>query len=133
MGIEPRPITPLREFEKALNSAELSENELELIEYIRHIGIFTQPILMRDLRLSPKPPVLSLLCVSCRKIGEKIPDHFEAVRRWSKSISKYGVRWDGDLLCSTAMNVDGEPLTPDAGTCPYDTLVVHKELFQGLD
>ena len=127
-----RPITPIEEFEKALNSAGLSEREQELIEYIRYIGVFTQPSLVKDLRLNPKPPVLSILCEICRKIGSKMPDHFSDIREWSKSISDHGVRWDGDLLCSTAWNIDGEPLTPEAGTCPYDTFVVHKELFQGL-
>tara|TARA_Y100001968_G_C18821810_1_gene464980 strand:+ start:59 stop:460 length:402 start_codon:yes stop_codon:yes gene_type:complete len=128
-----RPKTPLEDFEKALSNAELSESEQELIEYIRYIGVFTQPILVKALRLNPKPPVLSVLCEICRKIGNQIPDHFESVRLWSKSVSDYGVRWDGDLICSSVWNIDGEPLTPDAGTCPYDTFVVHKELFLGLD
>ena len=128
-----RPITPIEEFEKALNSAGLSEREQELIEYIRYIGVFTQPSLVKDLRLNPKPPVLSVLCEICRKIGSQMPDHFEDVRSWSKKVSDYGVRWDGDLLCSSVWNVDGQPLTPDAGTSPYDTFVVHKELFKGLD
>ena len=124
---------PLKQFEKALEIAELSENELELIEYIRYIGVFTQPSLVKDLRLNPKPPVLSILCNICRKIGKHMPDHFESVRKWSESVNKYGVRWDGDLICSTVYNVDGDPLTPEEGTTPYETLAVHKELFQGLD
>ena len=128
-----RPKTPLEEFEKALVKAELSESDYELVEYIRYIGVFTQPSLVKDLRLKTKPPVLSILCEVCRKIGKHIPNHFEAVREWSKSVSEYGVRWDGDLVCSTVWNVDGQPLTPDAGTAPYDTFAVHKELFQGLD
>ena len=128
-----RPITPLEEFEKALVKADLLESEQELIEYIRYVGVFTQPSLVKELRLSSKPPVLSLVCEICRKIGSHIPNHFDAVREWSKSISEYGVRWDGDLLCSAAWNVDGQPLSPDAGTCPYDILVVHKELFKGFD
>ncbi|WP_320664765.1 hypothetical protein [Prochlorococcus sp. MIT 1223] len=131
--ILPRPITPLEEFERALFKANLSESDLELIEYIRYIGVFNQPSLVKDLRLKPKPPVLSIICECCRKIGGYMPSHFEAVRIWSKSINPFGVRWDGDLLCSSAWNVDGDPLTPEAGTSPYDTLVVHKELFQGLD
>ena len=128
-----RPITPVKEFEMALVKAELLESEYELIEYVRYIGVFTQPSLVKDLRLPSKPPVLSILCKVCRKIGIHIPNHFEAVRKWSQSVSEYGVRWDGDLLCSTAMNIDGQPLTPDAGTSLYDTLVVHKELFKGFD
>tara|TARA_B100000700_G_C14745805_1_gene715168 strand:+ start:216 stop:617 length:402 start_codon:yes stop_codon:yes gene_type:complete len=133
MKVSSRPKIPLEEFEKALKLAELSESEYELIEYIRYVGVFTQPSLMKDLRLKPKPPVLSILCEICRKVGRFVPSHFEAVREWSKSVSEYGVRWDGDLLCSTVSNIDGEPLTPDAGTAPYDTFAVHKEFFQGLE
>tara|TARA_Y100001968_G_C19368871_1_gene724013 strand:- start:239 stop:640 length:402 start_codon:yes stop_codon:yes gene_type:complete len=133
MNLPPRPRTPLQDFERALVSAQLTESEQELIEYIRYVGVFTQPGLVKDLRLNPKPPVLSVLCEICRKIGNQIPDHFEAVRLWSKSVSDHGVRWDGDLLCSSVWNIDGEPLSPEAGTTPYDTFVVHKELFQGLD
>ena len=60
------------------------------------------------------------------------PEHFTEIRLWSKSISVHDVHWDGDLICSTAQTIDGIPLTPEAGTTPYETLVVHKELFTGL-
>ena len=133
MEFIPRPVTPIDKFEKALSLSALSESDNELIEYIRYIGVFNQPTLVRDLRLKPKPPVLSIICGICRKIGAHMPEHFLAVRAWSESISEHGVRWDGDLICSTAMNIDGEPLTPEARTTPYDTFVVHKELFQGID
>ena len=133
MKVLPRPKIPVEVFEKALLISDLTEDEYELIDYIRHIGVFTQPLLVKDLRLKPKPPALSILCEACRKLGKNMPTHFEKVRSWSKSVSEYGVRWDGDLVCSAACNIDGEPLTPDAGTTPYDTLVVHKELFKGLD
>tara|TARA_Y100001968_G_scaffold143210_1_gene130843 strand:- start:991 stop:1392 length:402 start_codon:yes stop_codon:yes gene_type:complete len=132
MDILSRPKISLDEFEEALRIADLSESEQELIEYIRYVGVFTQPSLVRDLRLNPKPPVLSVLCEVCRKIGKHIPNHFEAVRHWSKLVSENGVRWDGDLLCSSALNIDGQFLTPEAGTAPYDTFAVHKEFFQGL-
>lgn len=128
-----RPITPLKDFDNALKLARLSESEYELIEYIRYVGVFTQPSLVKELRISPKPPVLSILCEICRQIGKHIPDHFESVREWSKTISEHGVRWDGDLICSNALNIDGEPLTPEARTAPFDTFAVHKELFLGLD
>ena len=128
-----RPKISADEFEKALEIAGLSESEQELIEYIRYVGVFTQPSLVKDLRLKSKPPVLSILCEVCRKIGKHIPNHFEAVREWSKSISEHGVRWDGELLCSPVWNIDGEPLTPEARTAPYDTFAVHKEFFKGLD
>ena len=133
MQTSSRPKISVDEFDKALIDADLSESEQELIEYIRYVGVFTQPSLVKDLRLPSKPPLLSIICEICRKIGKHLPNHFEAVREWSKSISEYGVRWDGDLLCSTVLNIDGEPLTPDSGTAPYDTFVVHKEFFQGLD
>ena len=129
----PRPITPVEMFEKALDNAQLPENEYELIEYIRYKGIFTQPSLVKELRLKSKPPVLSVLCEICRKIGAYMPDHFELVREWSKLMSEHGVRWDGDLVCSNALNIDGEPLTPESRTAPFHTFAVHKELFLGLD
>ena len=61
-----------------------------------------------------------------------MPDHFLAVRTWSEAISEHGVRWDGDLICSTALNIDGIRLTPESGTTQYHTFAVHKELFRGL-
>ena len=128
-----RPITPLKEFEKALEIADLSTDEKELIDHIRYIGTFTQVSLTKSLRLPCKPPVLSVLCEVCRKIGKQMPDHFEAVRKWSKVVSQDDIRWDGDLVCSTAWNIDGERLSPESGTCHYHTFVVHKELFKGLD
>ncbi len=128
-----RPITPLDSFEQALESAKLTQSEKELIEYIRFVGTFTQVSLTKSLRLKPKPPALSILCEICRKLGEQMPEHFEAVREWSKAVSEDGVRWDGDLICSTAWNIDGERLTPESGTTQYHTFSVHKELFQGLD
>ncbi len=128
----PRPLTPLEDFEKALELASLSTSELELIDYIRYIGVFSQPSLVKDLRLKTKPPVLSLLCEICRRIGGHIPEHFQEVRKWSENISEHGVRWDGELICTTARNFEGEPLAPEVGTAPFEILVVHKELFTGL-
>ncbi|WP_269623387.1 hypothetical protein [Prochlorococcus marinus] len=133
MKIIQRPITPLEEFEKALELAELSESDKELIEYIRYKGVFSQPTIVKELRLKTKPPVLSTLCVVCRKIGKYMPDHFGLVREWSKSINEHGVKWDGDLVCSATKNIDGILLTPEAGTALYDILAVHKELFSGLN
>ena len=132
MQVQFRPILSAEHFEKAIESAKLSESDQELIEYIRYIGVFSQPSIIRDLRIKSKPPVLSTLCEICRKIGAQVPEHFAAIRLWSKSISAHNVHWDGDLICSTAQNIDGIPLTPEAGTTPYETLVVHKELFTGL-
>ena len=104
----------------------------ELIEYIRYTGVFSQPSLIKDLRLNPKPPVLSILCEACRSIGSQIPDHFTEIREWSKKVSEHGVHWDGNLICSTAKNFEGEPLAPEAGTAQFEIFVVHKELFTGL-
>ena len=128
-----RPITPIDLFDEALVKAEMTIIEEQIIEYIRFIGVFNQVTLAQALKLDSKPPVLSILCVVCRKIGEHMPDHFEAVRKWSQNDSEYGVRWDGNLVCSTAWNSDGERLIPESGTTQYHTFVVHKELFQGLN
>ena len=75
-----RPKLAESDFEKALKNTTLSEMEQELIDYIRYAGVFSQPSLVKDLRLNSKPPVLSILCEICRKIGENMPEHFEAVR-----------------------------------------------------
>ncbi len=68
-----RPIISVEYFENALKKSRLNKEEQELIEFIRYIGVFSQPSLVRDLRLKPKPPVLSILCEACRKIGNEMP------------------------------------------------------------
>ncbi len=123
----------VKAFEEAVNRAGLSSNEQEIIDHIRYTGVFNQVTLTKDLRLRAKPPVLSTLCEICRKIGKHIPDHFDSVRTWSETQNEYGVRWDGNLVCSTAKNGDGEDLTPEAGTTQYHTFVIHKEFFNGLE
>ena len=128
-----RPITPVEEFEKACITANLNKIEQKIIDHIRYVGVFTQPSLTKDLKLNTKPPVLSVLCEICRKIGAYIPDHFNSVRGWSKEINEHNVKWDGDLVCSLVWNIDGERLSPENGTSLYHTFAVHKELFQGLD
>ncbi len=128
-----RPITNLEEFENALKKADLEDVDRELIDYIRFIGTFTQPILTKDLNIKAKPPILSRLCEACRKIGEYMPEHFELVREWSKQVSNEGVRWDGDLICSSAFNIDGERLAPEAKTALFHNFAVHRELFKGFD
>ena len=128
-----RPITPVDEFEEACKRANLNDKEQKIIDHIRYVGVFTQPSLAKDLKLDSKPPVLSLLCEICRKIGKYMPDHFCNVINWSKEINEYNVKWDGDLVCSLAWNNDGERLSPENGTSLYHTFAVHKELFQGLD
>ena len=128
-----RPITPVKEFEEACKKAKLDNKEQKIIDYIRYVGVFTQPSLTKALKLESKPPILSVLCEICRKIGKYMPDHFNSVRNWSKEINEHKVKWDGDLICSLAWDKDGERLSPENGTCLYHTFAVHKELFQGLD
>ena len=127
-----RPITSRKSFEEAIKLAQLSATEEQIIDHIRFIGVFNQVSLSQTLRLESKPPALSVLCEACRKIGGKMPEHFEAIRKWSQDNSEYGVRWDGNLICSSAWNSDGERLTPESGTTQYHTFAVHKELFLGL-
>ncbi len=116
----------------AISKAFLSELEKDIIEYIRFVGTFTQPIIVKALNISSKPPVLSILCESCRKIGNEIPDHFNKVREWSEVISVDGVRWDGDLICSTTFNIDGLRLSPEFHTTQFHNFAVHPEFFNGL-
>ena len=111
----------------------LNNTEQKIIDHIRYVGVFTQPSLTKDLKLNSKPPLLSVLCEICRKIGKYMPEHFSNVREWSKQINEHNVKWDGDLVCSLAWNKDGQRLTPENGTSLYHTFAVHKELFQGLD
>ena len=128
-----RPITPVKEFEEACKKANLNNKEQKIIDHIRYVGVFTQPSLTKELKLESKPPILSVLCEICRKIGKHMPDHFNSVREWSKEINEHKVKWDGELICSLAWNKDGERLSPENGTSLYHTFAVHKELFQGLD
>ena len=128
-----RPITPLKEFEIALNKAELSDKDYELIDYIRYTSVFTQPSLIKDLKRPSKPPLLSVLCQICRKIGSEMPDHFNKVIKWSIEISDHDTKWDAHLICAEAFNIDKIPLSPIHGTTLFDVLVVHKELFLGFD
>ena len=83
--------------------------------------------------LSSKPPIFSIICEVCRKIGLLMPEHFSEVRNWSKQISQHNTKWDGHLICAEAFSIDKNPLSPDSRTSLYDVLVVHKELFIGFD
>lgn len=128
-----RPITPIDEFERALDKAALTKEEYELIDYIRYTSVFTQPSLIKDLKRPSKPPLLSVLCQICRKIGSEMPDHFKKVIEWSIEISDHNTKWDAHLICAEALNIDKIPLSPIHGTTLFDVLVVHKELFLGFD
>ena len=128
-----RPITPIEEFERALDKAALTKEEYELIDFIRYTSVFTQPSLIKDLKRPSKPPVFSVLCQICRKIGSEMPDHFKKVIEWSIEISDHDTKWDAHLICAEALNIDKIPLSPIHGTTLFDVLVVHKELFLGFD
>ena len=71
-----RPITPVDEFEQACIKAKLNNKEQKIIDHIRYVGVFTQPSLTKDLKLDSKPPILSVLCEICRKIGKNMPEHY---------------------------------------------------------
>ena len=131
--INQRPITPIEEFEIALSEAELSDEDYELIDYIRYTSVFTQPSLVKDLKRPSKPPLLTNLCQICRKIGSQMPEHYEKVIDWSIQMSDYNTRWDGHLICAEALSVDKIPISPSYGTSLFYVLVVHKELFLGFD
>jgi len=128
-----RPITPIEEFERALHKADLTNEDHELIDYIRYTSVFTQPSLIKDLRRPSKPPLLTVLCQICKKIGSEMPDHFKQVIDWSINISEHSTRWDAHLICAEALNIENIPLSPAHGTSLFDVLVVHKELFLGFD
>ena len=128
-----RPITPIEEFEKAIYRADLTSEDHELIDYIRYTSVFTQPSLVKDLRRPSKPPLLTILCQICRKIGLEMPEHFQKVIDWSMQMSEHDTRWDAHLICAEALNIDNLPLSPGHGTCLFDVLVVHKELFLGFE
>ena len=128
-----RPIVQIDEFQEACRLANLTDDEQKLIDFIRYKGIFTQQILIRELGMKSKPPALTIICKVCRKIGENMPNHFKQVREWSQQYNEFKVKWDGDLICSYVLNIDGEKLCPENPNAQYHTFSVHKELFQGLD
>ena len=76
----PRPIISATAFDSACGKAHLSSDQLELIDFIRYIGVFNQLTLTQSLGLSSKPPALSILCETCRLIGKEIPKHFADIR-----------------------------------------------------
>ena len=127
-----RPKISSESLDNAISMASLTDVEADIIEYIRFVGTFTQPIVVKALKISSRPPVLSILCESCRKIGSQIPEHFLKVRDWSEMVSVDGVRWDGDLICSSTFNIDGLRLSPEFMTTQFHNFAVHPEFFTGL-
>ena len=63
-----RPITPVEEFEIALNKAALSDEDYELIDYIRYTSVFTQPSLVKDLKRPSKRPFLQIFAKYAGKL-----------------------------------------------------------------
>ena len=128
-----RPTLDPDEINQAINQAELSEIEIDIIEYVRYIGVFNELSLRKALSMPSKPPALYRLCKACEKIGHQLPDQFQKMMTWSEHQSDDNIAWQGNLLCSIAYTCDGAKLQPENGTSLYHTFVVHKELFNGLD
>ena len=128
-----RPKLDVAQFNQALTSSLLSEEEELIIEYIRYTGIFDELKIRKDLSLPSKPPALWILAQACEKIGEKIPEHFTKIKSWSKSRSEDAIAWDGDLVCCIVYNCDGLEISPTSGTALYHTFAVHRELFLGIN
>ena len=127
-----RPVLTADLFDQALSSASLTDEEEELIEFVRYTGVIDELILRKGLSLPAKPPALCRLSSICDKIGTTIPDHFGAVMQWSAEQNEDNIAWKGNLICNIAYNSDGIELSPNAGTTLYYTYVVHQELFIGL-
>ena len=127
-----RPQLNSEHFDRAIAGSALTEDERELIEFVRFTGVIDELILRKGLSLPTKPPALCKLADACEKLGAMIPDHFEAVLAWSAERNEDGIAWRGNLLCNIACNSDGIELSPNAGTALYHTYVVHQELFTGL-
>ncbi len=127
-----RPKLNIEAFEIALENAGLDNEELDIIEHIRYIGIFDELSLRKSLNLPAKPPALYRLNKACEKISVSLPEHTEQMFQWSISQSPDQIGWMGNLVCSIGFNADGERLEPERGTVLYHTFVVHKELFNGL-
>ena len=68
-----RPRLNVEAFETALQNAELDPGEVEIIEYIRYIGIFDELSLRKALALPSKPPALYRLNQACKKIAGQLP------------------------------------------------------------
>ena len=128
-----RPKLDVAQFNQALASSLLSDEEESIIDYIRYTGVFDELKMRKDLSLPSKPPALWLLAQACEKIGEKIPEHFSKIKTWSKSRSEDAIAWDGNLVCCIVYNCDGIEVSPTSGTALYHTFAVHRELFLGLD
>ncbi|MEC7896600.1 MAG: hypothetical protein VX105_01410 [Cyanobacteriota bacterium] len=133
MSVALRPALDPHRFETALLKAELSEDEAEIIDHIRYIGVFNELSLRQSLSLTSKPPALYKLCKACTKIGAHIANDFSEMMSWSQTQSDDQIAWHGNLICSIAYTCDGHKLQPEDGTSLYHTFAVHRELFNGLE
>ena len=133
MSVAPRPALNLDRFETAKLKAELSDDETEIIDYVRYIGVFNELSLRQALSLASKPPALYKLCKACEKIGIHCANDFAEMMSWSQAQSDDNIAWHGNLVCSIAYSCDGHKLQPEDGTSLYHTFTVHQELFNGLE
>lgn len=67
-----RPVLTADLFDQALSSASLTDDEEELIEFVRYTGVIDELILRKGLSLAAKPPALCRLSNICDKIGATI-------------------------------------------------------------
>ena len=128
-----RPTLNPDEIDSAISKANLSDIEIEIVEYIRYIGVFNELSLRKALSMPAKPPALYQLCKACEKIGQHIPEEFSDMMTWSERQSDDKIAWQGNLICAIAYTCDGTKLQPENKTSLYHTFVVHKELFNGLE
>ena len=133
MSVAPRPALDPKRFEAALLKADLSDDETEIIDYIRYTGVFNELSLRQSLSLASKPPALYKLCKACTKIGAHMATEFADMMSWSQAHSDDHIAWHGNLVCSIAYSCDGHKLQPENGTSLYHTFAVHQELFNGLE
>ena len=97
-------------FEIALENAGLDNEEWDIIEHIRYIGIFDELSLRKALNLPGKPQALYRLNKACEKIAVSLPEHTEQMLQWSICQSPDQISWMGNLVCSIGFNADGERL-----------------------
>ena len=128
-----RPVLNPHQLEEAIDRANLSSAEAEIIDYIRYMGVFNELTLRQALSLPSKPPALYRLCKACEKIGLELSADYEEMMTWSANENDDNIAWQGNLVCAIASTCDGEKLQPESGTSLYHTFAVHKELFNGLD
>ena len=127
-----RPKLDKSQFKIAVENADLTELEADILEYIRYNGIFDELSLRKALSLPSKPPALYRLNKICEKIAIHLPAVSNELFGWSKQQNPDNIAWKGNLVCSIGFNCDGDRLEPESGTVLYHTFIIHKELFNGF-